>query len=71
MNIKYKLVISLKPITGLHNQIRNLEAIHVLNVYGPAGGIRSTCVFVKGALKSVTVARGGVKSNASFLSVWL
>ena len=36
INIKYKLVISLKPITGLHNQIRNLEAIHVLNVYGPS-----------------------------------
>ena len=32
MNIKYKLVIklliSLNQITGLHNQIRNLETIH-------------------------------------------
>ena len=44
MNIKYKLVTSLKPITGLHNQIRNLEAIHVLNVYGPVSRVRNTCI---------------------------
>ena len=50
MHIKYELV-SLKPITGLHNQSRNLEAVHVLNVLCPVSNVWNTFIVCKRGIK--------------------